>query len=119
MDNDLYEKDVKKYNGMSVVRQVAKAYEGVVVDDATDVENTSEGSVAILDQQNTEDDDHWLHMQKQLLEEEEELLSMLVHTETENDHLKQCYQPYERELEQQQLEEETVQPPCRCEIDMI
>jgi hypothetical protein len=76
MDNDLFEKDFKKCNGMSVVRKVAKAYEGVVVDDATDVENTSKGSVAILDQKNTEDDDHWLHMQQQLLEEEEELLSI-------------------------------------------
>ena len=50
MYNDLYEQDFKKCNGMSVVRKVAKAYEGVVVEDATVIEKASEGSVAMLDQ---------------------------------------------------------------------
>ena len=57
-------------------------------------------------------------MQQQLPENEEELLSILVHTETKDHHLEHSYQPYERELEQQQLEEEEVQPPRRYEIDM-
>jgi len=92
MDNDLYEKYSKKCNGMSVARKIAEAYEGVVVDDTTVVEKNLEGCVAMIDQQNTEADDNWLHMQQQLLEEEEKL-SMLVHTKTEDDHLEPSYQP--------------------------